>query len=99
LLAQLHELAALVNLQVARPEPVGLRLRKEIVVGFAEQMLAIPTEQLLARSIESKERVIARALHEDHVGDVLDHRLEKAVGFSQLLRDANRIGTPSNDHQ
>ena len=72
LFRDVDELSRAQRLLVLRVEEVGFRLRVEVVVGLAEQLVAAPAEQLFARAVEADEHVILGALDEDHVGDVFD---------------------------
>jgi len=80
LFGDVHDGARGERLAVALLEGLGLFAGEEVEVVLPEEILALDAEQVLARAIEALEAQSLRFLHEDHVGDVLDDRVEKAVG-------------------
>ena len=79
------------GLAILLVEKIRLLLRIEIVIRFSEELFALPAEQVFARAIEADEHVIAGALHEDHVGDVLHDGLEELDDVLERFPDRQRL--------
>jgi len=77
LLRHVQRRAATKDLAVFGLEGLGLFARKEVEVSFAQQLRARRLEERLPRAVNPREAKAIRLLHEDHVRNVLDDRVEK----------------------
>ncbi len=89
------------GLAIPGDEELGLAGGKEVEVGLADQLVARPSEELLAGPVELDERELLGILDEHHVGNVLDDRIEQArrphrafLGRAQLLAALELLEQP-----
>lgn len=85
LLGDHHQRPGLEDRAVLGHEELRLLGREEVVVAAADELLARVAEQLLARAVEAHEAQVLGVLHEDHVRDVLDDRVEEGQAAPRVL--------------
>ena len=88
-LGNLHHLTAVQHGTVFRDEEAGLLLGEEIVVASPDGGAAVDAERLFLRLVPADEFQVLGILHEEHDGQVFEHRVQEAPGifeFSRALR-------------
>ena len=86
LLGNVKKAPALERLSVGGREALSLCGRKEVEVVLTYQLFASEAEQLLSSGVEAHESKVFGVLDENHVGDVLDDRVQELIGGRQLSR-------------
>src|SRR5580658_128954 len=83
-LGDVHHAAGGDRLVISGHEMPGLVGRKEVAVGFADQVVPRYSEQRFARAVQPHELQILRVLDEYHEGYILYQRIQKAVARQQI---------------
>src|SRR5438552_9405235 len=86
LLGNVKKTPALERLSVRRREALSLVGGEEVEVVLTYQLFASKAEQLLSRGVEAHESKVLSVLDENHVGDVLDDRVQELIGRRHLPR-------------
>ncbi len=97
LLGNIDQAAGGEDFAVFALDEVGLLGREEVSVVLADHIILGKPQQIQSRAVLPHVAQRARILDEHHDGQILDQRIEKAIGFQQLgLRIAPRAHFPMN---
>ena len=80
------------HLSVLLDKGVGCPSWEQVVVVLADQRFSRAADQLLPGPVEAHEPEFLGVFDEDHVGEVLQHRVQEALGAVQLLLRALAFG-------
>src|SRR6185312_11363651 len=73
-------------------EEVRLLLRKQVVIGFSDQLLVRIPEELFTGAVEAHKAQVARVFYKNHRRKIFDHRIEKFFVLLQAFGGGAQFG-------